>query len=254
MEAVNARHVPSPRLVRRLARRRLRPAEVAFLERHQDALSGDVLEIGCCGGELTDRLIRAARSVTGLHRSRRVIEQCTGRHPGGVFLHGELADVEIFPDGQFDAVVACGEAIDLVGDDERRRLLDRVHRVLVPGGTLIFSSHNLGSESLVPPPARNWSTNPLKLAVRLARLPDALRHRAHLGRLQEREYDYGILNRHDHDYRLLHYHVTRDGQERQLAQHCFRLLECVTLDGAPVEPGDLAYGSHRLYYAAEAAW
>ncbi len=105
---------------------------------------------------------------------------------------------------------------------------------------LVFSSHNLGCESLVAPPGLRLGLNPLRAIPRLARLPRGLSNRARLGGLQEREYGYAILNTPAEDYSLLHYHVSRDAQERQLGQHGFLLLECLAPDGAAVGVGAIA--------------
>jgi hypothetical protein len=102
----------------------------------------------------------------------------------------------------------------------------------------------------VPAPARNWSLNPIRSGNRLARLPRALRNRAVLGPLQQREHGWAVLNTPAHDYALLEYFISRDAQERQLSEHGFRMLECVDAADVPVPPGDLAYRRAELLYAA----
>jgi SAM-dependent methyltransferase len=253
VETVNSRHWSSSKLARRRAERRLRAAEIGLLRRYERPLSGHVLELGSAGGRLTESLIRGARTMVGLGPSTPSINRCTLMHPRGSFRHGDLRDLDAFEDGQFDAVVAGHAAIDVFGHHQRRLLIESLRRVLAIDGVLIFSSHNLGSESLVVPPSRNLSANPFRLANRVARLPRALRNRAHLAHLQEREPGYAILNDASHDYALLHYYVSRDGQERQLADAGLRLLECVDENDAPVAAGEFAFGSLELHYAAEPA-
>jgi SAM-dependent methyltransferase len=250
VETVNARNWASPKLARRRARLGLRPAESGLLARYESHLRGHVLELGCAGGALTDSLVPVARSLTGLAPSAPMIERCSRRHPGAAFVTRDFRDLDAFPDDHFDAIVAGHRAIDVLGDVYRRRLLGQLNRVLADDGILIFSSHNLGCESLVRPPSRNFSVNPLRTINRLARLPRALSNRAHLARLQEREIGYAILNDAAHDYSHLHYYVSRDAQECQLADFSFELLECVTLGDAPVGFGDLAYGCPELYFAS----
>lgn len=219
VEAVNARQWSTARWARHQARRPISPAEAALLSRHREQLRGDVLELGCAGGELTTSLSLRARSLVGLSPSAPAIAHCRGRHPEGVFLHRDFRELDTFDDGSFDAVVAGNCALDVLGHAARCDVLAEVRRVLADDGVFIFSSHCLESESLVPPPERNWTWNPVRAANRLVRLPRAMGNRARLGPLQEREHGYGILNCPSHDYTMLHYHVSRDGQERQLAEH-----------------------------------
>lgn len=246
-EFVNARFWPSRHEARQRARRRLRPVEVALLGRYREELSGDVLELGSCGGQLTEALVYHARSLIGVGLSGPTVEVCRQRHPTATFVDCNLLDVDAFECGQFSAIVAGQFVLDLLGDGQRRWLLQRLSRILDDDGVLIFSSHNLACESLVTSPVRNLARHPLAPW----RLPRALGNRAHLGCLQQREHGYAVLNDHAHDYGLLSYYISRDGQERQLSEHDFCLLECVTIDDEPVERGDGAYGRRELHYAAQ---
>ena len=250
VETVNAHHWPSRRQAHRRTKRQLGVGELTLLIRYRRALSGAVLELGARGDRLTALLAAQSQSLIGLGRSSPTVELCRSLHPTARFLERDMRDLDSFEDGQFEAIVAGHAEIDLLGDAQRRLLLDRLRRIVAPDGVLIFSSHNLGCESLVAPPGRHLGLNPLRALPRLARLPRGLSNRARLGRLQEREHGYAILNTPAEDYSLLHYHISRDGQERQLGEHGFLLLECVAPDGAEVGLGSFAYGSRQLYYAA----
>jgi SAM-dependent methyltransferase len=247
---VNARVWGRGALLHHYTRGGLRAAESDLFERHREALSGRVLELGCGGGRLTAHLISIADTVVGIDIGPSMVEYCRKRYPQGQFLVRDIRELRDLETGSFTGVVAGFNVIDELDDRERRSLLDDMHRVLVPGGTLILSSHNLGSASLIKPPLQNLSINPIRTANRLARLPRALRNHRRLKPMEQRGADHAILNDVAHDYSLLHYYISRDGQERQLADHGFELLECVDLDGTPVGPGDPAFGSHELHYAA----
>lgn len=250
VETVNAHHWPSRRQARRRTRRQVGVGEQTLLVRYRQALSGAVLELGSLGDRLTALLAAHADSLTGLGRSTPTVELCRSLHPTARFLERDIRDLGSFEDGQFNAIVAGHAEIDLLGDAQRRLLLDRLRRILAPDGVLLFTSHNLGYESYVPPPGRHLGLNPLSAMLRLAKLPHALGNRARLGRLQERELGYAILNTPAENYSLLHYHISRDAQERQLIQHGFLLLECLRPDGAEVGVGSLAHRCHQLHYAA----
>ena len=54
------------------------------------------------------------------------------------------------------------------------------------------------------------------------------------GPSERHEERYAILNDIGHEFRTLHYYVTRDNQERQLREHGFELAECLDLEGEAV--------------------
>jgi SAM-dependent methyltransferase len=247
VEIVNARHWPSRRLARRLARNGMRPVETALLARYGEELSGDVLQLGARGDDLTRALVHHARTLTGIGVSTPTVEVCRELHPTGCFEERNIVDLDGFEAGRFSAIVAGHFALDLLGDADRRWVLSQLNRILADDGVLLFSSHNLACESLVRKPGHHAVLNPL----RLWKLPRLLRNRTFLTHLQQREHGYALLNDHGHDYSLLSYYISRDAQERQLFRADLRLLECVTLDDEPVERGDIAYGSRELYYAAQ---
>jgi 2-polyprenyl-3-methyl-5-hydroxy-6-metoxy-1,4-benzoquinol methylase len=238
-------------LLRSYRGRNLRPAEEAVFAHHTDALQGRVLELGCGGGRLTGHLIALGANVHGMDIAAKMVAYCERTYPLATFGVGELRDASSWGSGQWDAIVAGWALIDVLGHEERARFFDDVERLLAPGGLLIFSSHNLASAHLVRGPLRSiQADNPVSLASQLVRLPRSYLNRRRLTRWQRFEPDYAIINGAAHSYSLLHYYITRDGQERQLASHGFELLECLDAEGGPVAPGEEAVGSHELHYAA----
>ena len=94
------------------------------------------------------------------------------------------------------------------------------------------------------------ATNPISFISQVLRLPRSLRNRRRLLRWQQYAPDHAILNDAAHDFSLLHYYITRDQQDLQLAHHGFALQECLRLDGQRVQAGESATGWHELHYAA----
>lgn len=231
-------------------RSRLRPAEARLFERHAAGLSGRVLELGCGGGRLTRHLVALGGEVTGIDIGADMVAYCQRSYPTASFSLGDLRDLSAFESASFDAIVAGFNVIDVLGDNERAKLLDELHRILSTDGLLIFSSHNLACAPLLAGPTHNLTRNPVRFANRLVRLPRSVPNRRRLAALQHFGPDYAILNDEAHDYSLLHYYIGRDGQERQLARHGFELQQCLALDGATVAPGESAIGCHELHYAA----
>ena len=112
-----------------------------------------------------------------------------------------------------------------------------MHRVLSAGGLLFFSAHNLAflrtsrAVGLLAVPGADL------IAWNLGRLPLRERNHRRLGRFERREGDYALVNDQAHDYRFLHYYISRDAQARQLAEAGFELLDCLDGDGRSVPPG-----------------
>jgi len=238
-------------LLRHYRSRGLRPPEDELLRRHADRLRGRVLELGVGGGRITGHLISLGGSVHGTDIAERMVEYCRRSYPSATFSQGDLRDASSWGAGPWDAMVAGWAVIDVLTDEERGEFFEDAHRLMTPGGLLIFSSHNLASAPLVKSPIRSISARtPLSLASQLLRLPRSYRNRRRLRPGQRREPDYAILNGAAHDFSLLHYYVSRDGQARQLERHGFRLLECLDDRGAEIGPGEGGSGSDELHYAA----
>ena len=247
---VNARVWERMRPQHLYTRGRLRSAERVLFERYRAELSGRVLELGCGGGRITGHLVPLAGSLTGVDVSGQMVACCQRRYAQAHFERRDIRDLSSFQTGSFESIVAGFSVIDVLDDPQRRRLLDELHRLLTRGGLVIFSSHNLACAPLVRGPLASFSWNPIRSLNRLVRLPRALRNHRRLACLEQVHPDYRILNDVAHDHSMLHYYISRDGQQHQLEQHRFELLECLDLDGAPVPAGADAFGCHELHYAA----
>jgi SAM-dependent methyltransferase len=234
-------------LVVEYTRRDLRPVEVVLLVRYRDGLSGRVLELGCGAGRVTGYLAEVATELHALDFSPAMVAATARAYPDVAVAQGDIRDLSRFGDGSFDAVVAPYAVADVLGDDARSRLLDEVRRIVRPGGLFVLSSHNLGA----PPGGITLRGAGLLRGIARARhLPTWVRNRRRVLPAERREPGYAILNDIAHDYAALHYYVTRDQQERQLAAHGLALVECLDLDGRTVPPGETAPWSPELHYVA----
>lgn len=241
-------------IVAEYANRVLRPPEVLVLVRHADRFAGRVLEVGCGAGRLTGYLVQLGRDVTGIDVSPAMVEYCRTTYPRGTFEVRDLRDLSGFEDGGFDVVFASFNVIDVLDDTERRATLREFRRVLAPDGLLIFSSHNRTVAPKVRTPVEYLRGGGVRRVARgLPRLPRSLRNRRRLAPLQRSEDGYELVNDEAHEYSLLMYYVTRDDQERQLADEGLSLLECLDGDGEPVAPGEAAAGYSELHYVARPA-
>jgi SAM-dependent methyltransferase len=231
------------------ATRDLRPVEVILLVRYREAISGRVLELGCGAGRLTGYLSQIAADTRGLDISTRMVEYCRRRYPRATFEVGDLRDVTVLEPGSFGAIVAAYNILDILNDHERADVLDGIHRGLETGGLLIMSSHNraYARKGVRGALARNGIPGLVRTSIEL---PRWVLNRRRLVPFERDEADYAIRNDVSHQFGALHYYITRDGQDRQFAEHGFRLLECLDLEGQVVRRGEDARRFSELHYVA----
>ena len=102
-----------------------------------------ILDIGVGAGRTTPYLSRIAGRYVGVDYSEAMIAKCRVKFPTLSFLRIDAADMSVFPDGSFDAVVFTFNGIDCLPDDEARtKCLRECARLLGAGGIFIVSSHN----------------------------------------------------------------------------------------------------------------
>lgn len=231
------------------------PAEAVMLARHGATLTGRVLELGCGTGRLTRVLAGLAHELRALDVSPRMVEACRANVPRASVAVGDLRDLSGLPDASADAIVASANVLDVLGDADRQRTLAELARVLAPGGVLLFSSHNRAHIPFMASPLhfhRDALRSPRNLARAVWRaglVPHRTSNRRR-SRLYERsEADYAIVNDEAHHYRMAHYYIGRDAQERQLAAVGLTLVDCIAKDCTDVHPGADAPASSALQYA-----
>ena len=99
----------------------------------------DILDLGVGGGRTTAYLAGRSSHYVGLDYAAAMIRVCQTKFPHLEFRVADAADLSAFQDGSFDAVVFAFNGIDFVLPAEARRAcLGHIHRVLRPGGMLIF--------------------------------------------------------------------------------------------------------------------
>lgn len=245
------------------ANRTLRPAEAVILARYVAGCKR-VLELGCGAGRILGYLVQLGGEVHGIDISEVMVERCRAHYPSANVQLGDIAALSATVTGPFDGILAPDNVLGSFDDAARRRVLADIRELLAPRGLLVFSAHNLDvvksnrqgnhviaqerrtRASLLAALAQRSS---LELLRTLPRIPRRLRNRRRLAPLQYRAADHAVLNDLAHDYALLHYYVTRDGQDRQLAELGFELLEVLDLDGWPVKPGESGRTT-SLYHVA----
>ena len=119
----------------------LTACETALFERHVPS-GARVLDLGVGAGRTTPWLQARAATYVGIDLAPAMVDAARRRHPDVDLRVGDAADLAQLADGVVDVVVFSYNGIDYLDDGARGRALDEVHRVLVPGGTYVFSSHD----------------------------------------------------------------------------------------------------------------
>jgi ubiquinone/menaquinone biosynthesis C-methylase UbiE len=122
-----------------------------------------VLDLGVGGGRTTRPLASRAAVYIGVDYAAAMVKSCQRKFPNLEFRIVDAADLSIFEDESFDAVVFAFNGIDYVSPaDARGRCFQHIHRVLKANGCVIFSSHNPRAILVRP----RWNRERLRRIVR----------------------------------------------------------------------------------------
>ena len=125
------------------------PTQVArqcdFIERRLKLKPGStLLDVGCGLGlpviELTSRGYLSVGLDLSLAMLSRASEEAQSRGMRINFLHADMREMNF--EGAFDAVTCLGTTLGYFEDDANRKVIERFHRALKPGGTLLLDVVN----------------------------------------------------------------------------------------------------------------
>jgi ubiquinone/menaquinone biosynthesis C-methylase UbiE len=134
----------APQIVSHYARPpTLQPPEQTLLDELGPMLGEmDVLDLGVGAGRTSWFFAPGARSYLGLDYASGMIEKCRQRLPDHDFIVGDASHLDFAADNSYDLVLFAYNGIDHLDLSGRERALSEMKRVLRPGGTMVFSSHN----------------------------------------------------------------------------------------------------------------
>jgi len=239
-----------PHLARRYsAEEGLQPAEAAALALIAEAVRGrPILDLGVGAGRTTPALRALSTDYVGVDYAAVMVAACRKRFPGVDFRCADAQSLEGFADGRFALAMFSFNGIDYVGHEGRLRILAGLHRVLAPGGWLLFSSHNRAAKLRRP-----WNTGlPGSGGVELVRALAGwfVGLGRHLMRSagERRTSTYEIVNDDGENFRLMTYRIGVAEQRAQIVAQGFDLAATFDRAGQSIGPGDTAAASPWVYY------
>ncbi|MDQ1289482.1 MAG: hypothetical protein QG622_3048 [Actinomycetota bacterium] len=118
------------------------PFELAWLG--EPSPTARVIDYGCGSGRLTAVLYDAGwTGVEGVDIAPAAIDRARTLAPGPAFHVLDRPPRLRYADGEVDAVLLVAVLTCLPSDDDQRRLVEELHRVLRPGGVLCVSDYPL---------------------------------------------------------------------------------------------------------------
>jgi SAM-dependent methyltransferase len=150
----------------------------------------------------------------------------------------------------FEAVFAVFNLLDAVSHEDRLQILAEVRRILIPGGLLIFSSHNRNYIHAQERPRLHFQRNPMKQLRSLLGFLQGWLNSRRIRSKQRFEPEYALLNDSGHNFAVLHYYIDRAAQAKQLRAAGFELLKCQDELGRTLGPEDDDSAYSTIHYVA----
>ncbi len=217
----------------------LKAAERALVERLRGEIAGGaLLDVGVGAGRTAPALAPLGRRYLGVDYSLGMLARCRSRQVSAPLLACDARALALRA-GSFDAAF-CWDALGDVAHEGRRRLLAEIRRVLRPGGLLVLRANNLDAPWRSP-----WVPASLSWPREVVRHLRAARHRRHGP-------GWRVAGDPWFGHALLSYYVSREEQERQLAEAGFSRLEAARADGTALPAGEPCRDPF-LFYAGRAA-
>jgi len=229
------------------------------IERIASEVKGQpILDLGVGAGRTVPLLCAISQDYTAIDYTPELVRICQNKYPDHRICNGDARDLSLFADESFALVVFSFNGIDAVNPDDRMKVLREAHRVLRPGGFLLFSTHNQQGSGHDEGFKLGvyWTRNPFKLASRMIR---ALRqifrttsnYRRYSGLNQHAE-GYSIKNAAVHNHGIVIHYITLAKQFEQLASagYCPDSEAYGSHDGQQLTPGDDTHRHMWFHFVA----
>ena len=224
------------------------PGEAAALAFVRERIRGQpILDLGVGLGRTIPILKPLTKDYRAIDYMAQMVKTCRERYPDARVDVGDARDLEGFPSDYFGLVQFSFNGIDAGGAEDRRRILRGARRVLVSGGTFLFSSLNMNGPGYRERPWRidlPRTRNPARFAWDIVRplrwMPLHVINWAGLRKFEERGLGYGVSPLPAHHWTLVAHFTTLERQLEELSREGFSNAGPVfdNKHGKPVHVGD----------------
>jgi SAM-dependent methyltransferase len=219
------------------------PEQRVFHELANEVRNKAILDLGVGGGRTTPALLQISADYLGVDYMPEMVDACRVRFPGIRFEHADARSMPQFPDKSFKLIVFACNGVSMVDHRGRIAILSEVRRLLAPDGIFVFSTYNKNCaefERWFEFPALDYTWNPIRLAVRVARFATntirGLGNRLRFLRHEVHADEYSIINDRCHHYATMLYYISIEQQLKQLKAAGFATTPLIyDIAGKPAE-------------------
>ncbi len=230
------------------------PDEQAFLDEHgHEALDGrQVLDIGIGAGRTTRFLLPRAARYAGGDYSAEMIEAARKRLPEADLSVTDARDLSAYADGEFDTVIFSFNGLDSLSHESRLTALAEMHRVLKPGGWLVFSSHNRDRVTVSVFSLRNLdvSMNPRRMFSNAAGYVRCIVNWLRFKRFAVKAAEYDMRLDSGSEYKTPLYYIDKKRQAAQLTRFGFKVVSMWGAKGKKAALDELDSESPWIFFVA----
>ncbi|HYC60845.1 MAG TPA: class I SAM-dependent methyltransferase [Thermoanaerobaculia bacterium] len=176
-----------------------------------------------------------------------MVEGCRRNYPGVDVRLADARNMVEFHDGQFGFVLFSFSGIDALEHHDRGKVLSEMHRVLRPGGWMMFSTHNMDGPSYGEVPWRGRPSSgpaPYRAFRWIARAPLRVGRyrRSWMNWLKNRRLNvkgdgWGMHVSSPHEFGIVLHYVTLRALVDEVSKAGFTAIEVYGSNGARLEPG-----------------
>jgi ubiquinone/menaquinone biosynthesis C-methylase UbiE len=202
-----------------------------------------ILDLGVGAGRTIPILRAISDDYVALDFLPAMVDISRTKYPDARVLVGDARDLSAFETESFSLVVFSWNGLDAIAHEDRRLVLQEVHRVLQPGGAFVYSTHNKRGPGYGEAPwklSRRTLAHPRRAAKFVARMPvGVVRYWKHRQLAQDTP-DWGVRNAAAHQFGLVIHYTTLEGAVHELQKAGFTsetaIFDCA--DGRRILPGE----------------